>query len=118
MNGTKKNDGSSSLFGVPKPPPPPPRWHIFAPRFAPSASPEELIAYCSNQGAKPVAVRVVSKRESKVKSFHCLFKNTMKDKIQSANFWPENVLIKTFRLNDEAREWLKKLTRVDKAGTA
>ena len=118
MNGAKKNDGSSTLFGVPKPPPPPPRWHIFATRSAPSASPEELIEYCSNQVAKSVAVRVVSKPESKVKSFRCLFENTMKDKIQSADFWPENVLIKTFRLNDEAREWLKKLPRVDQAGTA
>ena len=104
MNGTKKNDGSSTLFGVPKPPSPPPRWNIFATRFALSASPEDLIEYCSNQGAKPVEVRVVSEPESKVKSFRCLFENTMKDKIQSANFWPENVLIKTFRLNDEARE--------------
>ena len=68
--------------------------------------------------AKPVAVRVVSNPESKVKSFHYLFENTMKDKIQSADFWPENVLIKTFRLNDEAREWLKKLRRVDRADTA
>ena len=91
MNETKKNDGSNTLFGVPKSPPPPPRWHIFAARFAPSASLEDLIEYCSNQGAKPVTVRMLSKPESKVKSFHCLFENTMKEKIQSADFWPENV---------------------------
>ena len=42
MNGRKKNDGSSTLFGVPKPTPPPPRCHIFATRFAPAASPEDL----------------------------------------------------------------------------
>ena len=109
--GNKPVAAECSLSGVARLPPRPPRKHIFVTRCNKDCTVANITSYCSDQDLKPLAVRCVSKRDAPVKSFHCVFRNEHYDKVDNPEIWPKDVTVRQFKLNDEAREWIRNFPR-------
>ena len=84
---------------------PPKRRHLYIGRLSNSVSADDLREYCKSKGADLLCIREISREDSRLKSFHCVFKFD-NDQFQSPDFWPEIVSFSRFNLNQKAREWL------------
>ena len=84
---------------------PPKRRHLYIGRLSNSVSTDDIKDYCKNKGVDLLCIRVISREEARLKSFHCVFKFD-NDQFESPDFWPENVSFSRFYLNQKAREWL------------
>ena len=84
---------------------PPKRRHLYIGRLSNSVCADDLREYCKSKGADLLCIREISREDSRLKSFHCVFKFD-NDQIQSPDFWPEIVSFSRFNLNQKAREWL------------
>ena len=62
--------------------------------------------YCAEINVELFHIRQFAKSEAQLKSFHCVFKFD-EEKIELPDFWPENVTVSRFYLNEAARDWLK-----------
>ena len=83
---------------------PPKRRHLFG-RFSNSVSTDDIREYCKNKGADLLCIREISREDSRLKPFHCVFKFD-NDQAESPDFWPENDSFSQFYSNQKAREWL------------
>ena len=48
----------------------------------------------------------ISKSKAQLKGFHCVFKFD-EEKVDLLEFWPENVTVSRFYMNEVASDWLK-----------
>lgn len=101
---------SDSLQGVSKPPP---RRHVYVGRISKEFTDADVKSWCSANKAPILYIRKVSGDESIFNSFHCIFAGDLSEKIDSPAFWPENVIVKRFFLNEKAKVWLKSLKTTD-----
>ena len=53
---------------------PPKRRHLFIDRLSNSVSTDDIREYCKNKGADLLCVREISREDSLLKSFQCVFK--------------------------------------------
>ena len=106
--GTKSND-TPFLGAEPRPK----RKHLYVGRLSPDCTENDVISWCSKNGAKIQHIRKVSKPDSKLQSFHLVFDPETTDDIESDDFWPQNVVHNRYHLNSEAREWLKNQSKTD-----
>ena len=102
MVGSKQ--GNSKIAGIVKPPK---RRHLFVSRFSKETTIDDVIDWCDSGGAKPILSREVTKSEARMRSFHLVFAENDSDKIDDPDFWPINVNVARYYLNQEARDWLK-----------
>ena len=73
--------------------------------------PEELSFICRSMESEHNSIRnggIFAKfwTQAHLKAFHCVFK--FDKKVELPDFWPENVTLSKFYLNEAARDWLKK----------
>ena len=68
--------------------------------------------YCVENNVEVLHIRQISKSEAHLKDVHCAFKFG-EEKVELPNFWPENVTVSRFYLNEAARDWRKKLINID-----
>ena len=83
----------------------PKRRHLYISRLSNSVSTDDITGHCKNKGVDILCIREMSRDESRLKSFHCVFK-FYNDQAESPNFWPENASFSQFYLNQKLREWL------------
>ena len=62
--------------------------------------------YCEENNFELLHIRQISKSEAHLEAFHCVFMFDEK-KVELADFWPENVTVSGFYLNEAACDWLK-----------
>ena len=80
---------------------PPKRRHL----YIDSVSATDITEICKKKGFDILWICEVSRVESRLKCFHCVFKFD-NDQVESPDFCPENVSFSQFCLNRKAREWL------------
>ena len=68
--------------------------------------------YCDANGIALLHVRQILRLKSQLKSFYCVF-NFEDEKVQSPDFWCENVTVSRLYLIEPAREWLKNVEKND-----
>ena len=96
---------ASSIKGVAKPKP---RKHIYIGRISNEVDEDAVKTYCMEKAMGLLHIRSISKADAYFKSFHCVFNGT-NENAENPDSWPENVMIGRYRLNEEARSWLKTL---------
>ena len=64
--------------------------------------------YCIENNVELIHIRQISKSEAHLKAYLCVFQFD-EEKIELPDFWPENITVLKFYLNDAARGWLKKV---------
>ena len=101
QRGTNKNH-QTTVSAIKRPPK---RRNLYIGRLNNSVSTDDLKDYCKNKGGDLLCIRVISREESRLKSFHCVFKFD-NEQVEYPDFWPENVSFSKFYLNQKAREWL------------
>ena len=84
---------------------PPKRRHLYIGRLSNSVSTDDIEEYCQIKLADLLCIREISREDSRLKSFYCVFKFD-NDQVESPDFWPENVSFSRFYLNQKARDWL------------
>ena len=99
---TRTSPSSSILTGVKKPPRP---QHIYVGRLSQHITTTKMEQYCATTDVDLLHIRQLSKLESWLQFFLCVFKFDV-EKVESHNFWPQNLKISKFYLNNTAREWL------------
>ena len=82
---------------------PPRQRHIYVGRLSQHITTTEMEKYCATNNVDLLHVSQISKPESVLKSFHCVFRFDDK-KIESPKFWPKKVTVQRFYLNNTARE--------------
>ena len=98
---------SQTFLGVSKPPP---RRHIYVGRISKDYTADDVIKWCNEKDAPLQHIREVSIENGSFRSFHCVFSGDCCEKIENSAFWPKNVVVKRFFLNDNAKTWLKSLS--------
>ncbi len=106
MVGTFVN-ANAKLMGVAKPQP---RKHLYVGRVSKTHDVESIETYCGDSKMGLLHIRKVSKEDAMWNSFHCFFDDS-NSAVDNPNTWPTNVTIGRFRLNDEARQWLRTLPK-------
>lgn len=86
-----------------------PRRHIYIGRVAPTVTEEQIIDHCQTNGVNLKHIRVISKPEAAFKSFHAVFTQAHVEKIEDSSFWPADIVIGRYNLNEVAWNWLKTL---------
>ena len=89
---------------------PPKRRHLYVGRLSQNLAASELEEFCVKKNVKLHHIRQHSKSEAHLKAFYCVFKFD-KEKIELPDFWPENVTVSRYYLNEAARDWLKKVVQ-------
>ena len=102
---TGTNTNPAVVKGVKKPPK---RRHLYVGRLSQNITASEMEEYCIENNVELLHIRQISKSEAHLKAFHCVFKFD-EEKVESPDFWPENVTVSRFYLNEAARDWLKKV---------
>ena len=64
--------------------------------------------YCIENNVVLIHIRQILESEAHLKAFHCVIKFD-EEKVELPDFWPENVTLPRFYLNEAARDWLKKV---------
>ena len=64
--------------------------------------------YCAENNVELLPFRQILKSEAHLKAFHCVV-NFDEEKVELPDFWPENVTVSRFYLNEASRDWLKTL---------
>ena len=101
--GTNRSGGTA--FAPPKPPP---RRHVYIGRLNKEVDAERIRAFCNENNTPLLHIRELSGHEAKTRSYHCVFVFQY-SAVDSPDFWPENVIVDRYRLNEEARSWLRSL---------
>lgn len=104
ITGTNQEAGNLKIVEIQQRPP---RRHLYVSGLSPHMRCRDIIDYCKGAGAPVAHIRQVNRPGMRFSSFHCVFTNEYFDKCGSNDFWPQGVLIRPFKLNDEAREWLQ-----------
>ena len=73
---------------------PPQRRHLYIDRLSNFVSTDDK-NYCMNTAADLLCIREISREDSHLKSFHCVF-NFDNDLVESHNFWPKKVSFSRF----------------------
>ena len=68
----------------------PPKRHLYIGRLSKSVSTDDIRESCKNKGVDLLCIREISREESCLKSFYCVFKFD-NDRVESSDFLPENV---------------------------
>ena len=66
---------------------------------------------CVENNVELLYIRQNSESEAQLKSFHFVFKFGV-DKVELAYFWPENVSVSIFYLNEAARDSIEKVSKL------
>ena len=82
------------------------RQRLFVSRFSKSKI-ENVIDWCDNNGAAPILSPEVTNDDSKMQSFYSVFVDSDSTNINDTEFWPINVTLAKYFLNQETRDWLK-----------
>ena len=85
----------------------PPRKHYFVSRVPVTVDTDSLLRYCNDQNLNPLACRELPSRNQQVKSLHIIFPDDKTELVECSDTWPENIILRRYFLNDEARAWLK-----------
>ena len=91
---------------------PPKRRHLSVVRLSQSITASEMEEYCIENNVELLHIRQISKPEALLKAVHCVFIFD-EEKVELPIFWPENVTVSRFYLNEAARDWLKKWIKFD-----
>ena len=101
---------SDTVFkGVKPAPRKPPRKHYFLSRVPPSIDKSAVMDSCHSQILDPIACRELPSRNKNLRSFHIVFPEEKTDMIECADTWPEDIILRRYFLNEEARIWLNTL---------
>ena len=68
----------------------PKRRRLYIGRLSNAVSTNDITEYCNKKGVDILCIREISRDESRLKSFHCVFKYE-NDQVESPDFWPENI---------------------------
>ena len=101
---TGTNTIPAVIKGVKKPPK---CRHLYVGRLSQNITASEMEEFCVEKNVKLHHIRQISKSEAHLKAFYCVFKID-EEKVELPDFWPENVTVSRFYLNEAARDWLKK----------
>ena len=80
------------------------RRHLYVGRLSQNITASEMEEYCIENNVELLHIRQISKSEAHLKAFHCVFKFD-EEKVELPDFWPENVTVSRFYLNEAARDW-------------
>ena len=82
------------------------RHQLYVYRLSQNITASEMEEFCVEKNVEILHVRQISKSEAHLKAFHCVFKFD-EEKVELTDFWPENVTVSRFYLNEAARDSLK-----------
>ena len=86
--------------------------HLCVGRLSQNITASEMEEFCVEKNVELLHIHQISKSEAHLKAFHCVFKFD-EEKAEIPDFWPENVTVSRFYLNQDARDWLKKWIKID-----
>lgn len=108
ITGIKKLPVGDTAFAAAKRPPG--RRHIFLSRVSEESNIETITSYCRSNNVPLSHIRETTKEGWHHKCFHLIFEEKFAEDIMEEDFWPADIKVGRFYLNDEARKWLKDLT--------
>ena len=85
------------------------RRHYFLSRVSSTVDTTRLNDYCKEKNLTLLGCRELPSKRADMKSFHVVILVNESIVAEKAETWPENIIVRRYFLNEEARTWLKSL---------
>ena len=85
------------------------RRHYFLSRVAANVDTDVLKNYCKEKNLTVLGCRDLPSKRKDMKSFHIVIPAAESTIAENADTWPEDIILRRYFLNEEARTWLKSI---------